>query len=71
MLGETLRWNDEFKLYSAKVYTAEQAQMNLDAMRMVSEKDERDLASVTVDETATVRGVASIAGEQLRRPDSS
>ena len=38
-------------LYSAKVYTAEQAQMVLDAMRMVSEKDERDLASVIVDET--------------------
>ena len=51
LLAETLRWNDEFKLYSAKVYTAEQAQMVLDAMRMVSEKDERDLASVTVDET--------------------
>ena len=51
LLAEMLRWNDEFKLYSAKVYTAEQAQMVLDAMRMVSEKDERDLASVTVDET--------------------
>ena len=51
LLAETLRWNDEFKLYSAKVYTAEQAHMVLDAMRMVSEKDERDLASVTVDET--------------------
>ena len=51
LLAETLRWNDEFKLYSAKVYTAEQAQMILDAMRMVSEKDEKDLANVTVDET--------------------
>ena len=51
LLAETLRWNDEFKLYSAKVYTAEQAQMVLDAMRMVSEKDEKDLASVTFDET--------------------
>ena len=30
LLAETLRWNDEFKLYSAKVYTAEQAQMVLD-----------------------------------------
>ena len=51
LLAETLRWNDEFKLYSAKVYTAEQAQMVLDAMRIVSEKDKQDLASVTVDET--------------------
>ena len=51
LLAEMLRWNDEFKLYSAKVYTAEQAQMVLDAMRIVSEKDKQDLASVTVDET--------------------
>ena len=51
LLAETLRWNDEFKLYSAKVYTAEQAQLVLDAMRTVSEKDEQDLAGVTVDET--------------------
>ena len=51
LLAETLRWNDAFKLYSSKVYTAEQAEMVLDAVRMVSKKDEGDLASVMVDKS--------------------
>jgi hypothetical protein len=34
------------KLYSAKIYTYKQAVMVLDAMRQVSEKDEKDLADV-------------------------
>ena len=51
LLAETLRWNDEFKLYSAKIYTAAQAQLVLDAMREVSAEDAKDLANVTVDES--------------------
>ena len=49
MLAESLRWNDELKLYSGKVWTAEQAQLILDAMRQVSAEDEKDLEDVTVD----------------------
>ena len=37
-----LRWNDEMKLYSGKVWTAEQAQLILDGMRQVSAEDEKD-----------------------------
>ena len=51
MLAESLRWNDELKLYSGKVWTAKQAQLILDAMREVSAEDENDLTDVTVDET--------------------
>ena len=51
MLAESLRWNDELKLYSGKVWTAKQAQLILDSMRQVSAEDENDLTDVTVDET--------------------
>ena len=51
MLAESLRWNDELKLYSGKVWTANQAQLILDSMRQVSAEDENDLTDVTVDET--------------------
>ena len=50
-LAERLRWNDELKLYSVKVHTAEQAGMILDAMRKVSADDEKDLADIAVDES--------------------
>ena len=50
LLAESLRWNDEFKLYSAKVYTAVQAGKILEAMRMVSAEDEKDLEDVTIDD---------------------
>ena len=51
MLVETLRWNDELKLYTGKVWTAKQAQLILDSMREVSAEDAKDLTDVTVDET--------------------
>ena len=51
LISETLRWTDDVKLYSAKIYTYEQAVMVLDAMRQVSEQDEKDLADVKVDAT--------------------
>ena len=51
MLVETLRWNDEVKLYTGKVWTAKQAQLILDSMREVSAEDAKDLTDVTVDET--------------------
>ena len=46
LISEMLRWTDDVKLYSAKIYTYKQAVMVLDAMRQVSEKDEKDLADV-------------------------
>lgn len=49
-LEERLRWNDEVKLYTVRVYTYEQAVMVLEHMRMVSELDEKDLKDVEVDE---------------------
>ena len=51
LLTERLRWNDDKKFYSAKIFSYEQAVMILDAMRTVSAKDEEDLADVTIDET--------------------
>ena len=50
-LKERLRWNDELKLYTAKVYTPEQAIMVLDNMREVSEECEKSLADISVDES--------------------
>ena len=50
-LKERLRWNDELKLYTAKVYTPEQAIMVLDNMREVSEECEKSLAHISVDES--------------------
>jgi hypothetical protein len=51
LLKEYLRFNDELKLYTAKVYTIEQAEMVLDAAKQVSPEDEKCLAGVTVDPT--------------------
>ena len=50
-LKERLRWNDELKLYTAKVYTPEQAIMVLDNMREVSEECEKSLNDISVDES--------------------
>jgi len=50
MLAESLRWNDEIKLYTGKIWAAKQAQLILDGMREVSAEDAKDLADVTVDE---------------------
>ena len=50
LLEEQLRWNAELKLYTARVFTYEQAGMVLEAMRMVSEADEKDLKEVEIDE---------------------
>ena len=51
LLEERVRWNDELKTYTARVSTYEQACMVLEAMRMVSEADEKDLKEVEVDES--------------------
>ena len=44
------RWNDELKVYTAKIYTAEQAIMIREAQKMVSAEDEADLANALTDE---------------------
>ena len=51
LLNEKLRWNDELKVYTAKVHTPAQAQLILDAMRTIDEKHEEDLADETIDES--------------------
>ena len=43
LLGNSCRWNDELKVYTAPVHTYEEAIMVREAMKMVSEKDEEDL----------------------------
>ena len=51
MLVENLRWNDQLKLYTAKVFTPEQAVMIREAMKMVAAEDEADLqATAPTDE---------------------
>ena len=45
LLAEPVRWNDSLKCYTAKVWTPEQAIMLREAMKMVSEQDEADLAA--------------------------
>ena len=43
LLAEGLRWNDEIKLYTAKVYTPEQVIKIRECMKTVSKDDEADL----------------------------
>ena len=44
MLGDSkLRWNDDLKMYMARVYSIEQAIMLRDSAKMVSKEDEQDL----------------------------
>ena len=43
LLAEPVRWNDEMKIYTGKVWTPEQAIKVREAMKMVSEEDEADL----------------------------
>ena len=49
LLTERLKWNDDIKMYHAKLYSYEQAAMVLEASKMVSGDDERDLANVSFD----------------------
>lgn len=49
LLTERLKWNDDIKMYHAKLYSYEQAAMVLQASKMVSADDERDLANVSFD----------------------
>ena len=49
LLTERLRWNDDIKKYPAKLYSYKQAEMVLQASKMVSRDDERDLADVSFD----------------------
>lgn len=49
LLTERLKWNDDIKKYHAKLYAYEQAVMVLEASKMVSGDDERDLADVSID----------------------
>ena len=51
LLNEKLRWNDELKVYTAKVYTPKQGQLVLDAIRTIDDKHEEDLADETIDES--------------------
>ena len=50
LLAEGLRWNDELKVYTAKVYTIKQAQMLLDITRDLDDKHKEDLDE-SVDES--------------------
>ena len=50
LLGEPLRWNDELKKYTAKVFTAKQAQTILEAMRTLEGAD-KDLSDHEVDDS--------------------
>lgn len=43
MLAEPIRFNDDLKVYTGKVYTAKQAKMIRDAMKEVSKDDEETL----------------------------
>ena len=50
-LANKLRFNEEKKKYGVHVYNAKHAGKLLEACKMVSEQDERDLADVEIDET--------------------
>lgn len=51
LLKERLRWNDELKVYTAKIYNAIQAKLLLEQQKMVSAEDEADLEDTVVDES--------------------
>jgi len=51
LLKERLRWNDELKIYRAKVYNTKQAKLVLKAMKSVSPEDAADLEGTVVDES--------------------
>jgi len=50
LLGEVLRFNDEIRLYRAKVYSVEQAIMIREVMQSISKEDAADLASSPTDD---------------------
>lgn len=49
LLAEPLRWNTELTLFTGKVWTKVQAEMVLEAIKKLSEKNEADLSDVAID----------------------